>query len=191
MQVHVCSGPISQSKLIGAPSSEMVSFTAHVVELALQEGEAVRTAHVTAYVYSDNTSFWSAPELVKAVLPGRHRKPSKLWDAWCGAACRRLHQCGLPDDAILQLSKQTRRTRQQPFTDKTREVQTASTSLLLISTLLQGKHAGTMSLRRTSGRTLFNFQTSSTSSTSNLANSNLVPIPPRKEVFQQFCLHLQ
>eukprot|EP00971_Amphidinium_carterae_P138048 2735888-Amphidinium_carterae.1 len=102
----------------------MSSCSAHVVELALVEEEHVRDTHVTAYVYNDGACFWNAIELVKAVLPGRSRKPSKLWDSWSGEALALLVESGIQRESLLQESKKTKRGRGEPFVEKTRDILT-------------------------------------------------------------------
>eukprot|EP00971_Amphidinium_carterae_P267898 5314966-Amphidinium_carterae.2 len=127
----------------------MCSHSAHVIELGLVASGSVRDEHVTAYLYSDGSCFWNVGQLVKAVLPGRQRKPCKLWDSWCGAALPVLRESGLPERDLVQPSKRTLQQRGEPYTDKTREILTASTALVIVSTLLQSLHSGTITLRET------------------------------------------
>eukprot|EP00971_Amphidinium_carterae_P095218 1883697-Amphidinium_carterae.4 len=128
---------------------EMCSHIAHVIELGLVDSGSVRDVHVTAYLYSDGTCFWNVLQLVKAVLPGRSRKPCKLWDSWSGAALPVLRECGMAEHDLLQQSKRTLQARGEAFTDKTREGQTASTALVLVATILPSMNSGTLVLRDT------------------------------------------
>eukprot|EP00971_Amphidinium_carterae_P348467 6490506-Amphidinium_carterae.3 len=108
---------------------------------ASDKSGVAESADLVWYSYADNSVYWSVPHVLETLFPGRAKQGTlkHLWQEVTFPSLQALELAGHARPALEQPSKRMLRFDADAYTEKTRDVPTCSTRLLLHTCLHQSQ----------------------------------------------------